>query len=317
MAPGAPRRGRRPGPRLRAALVAAGALAGAGAVAAVTSGGGGGDARAPAAAVAVTGAARGPAGVVVVRDATLVRLDRQSPPGRLVVPPGPGGRAPEGVAVGRQRVWLAQGGVVRGHAPGVPAVRALRLAPRGPLLLAEGGGALWGGVPGARRVWWARLSRRPVSRAAMPLPGPLRALASRANGAYAAVAAGRATVLVELSPLRRPRVRARLPGEVRALAVDGRRVWALTARGLVRWDPAGGVARPLPVPPGTRELTAAAGRVAVLAPATGTLVERTAAGAVRRHALPRPARGLTADAEGMWVCLGREAVPQRVPWGTG
>lgn len=257
-------------------------------------------------------AASGPAGVIQVRDGTVIRMDQQSPPGRLVIPPPPTGPRPDGVAVGRHRVWVSSEGLVRGYGPGGGTIRVFRIAPSGTLRMAEGGGTLWAGVADSDVLRARTLADRRLRFRLTLLPGALVGVSAIGRDAWAVVkTAGDATLVVRARPgARRATTVTRLSGVPRGIAAGVRTVWVLTDRQLLAVDTRTGSRRgPFPVPLNAREVAAGPGRALVSDPLEGIVRERTLGGRFVDHPVGRGARGLTAAADRFWVSVGPQATP--------
>lgn len=268
----------------------------------------------------VVRAASGPAGVVMLRDGTVIRMDQQSPPGRLVVPPPDTGPQPDGLAVGGSRVWVSYDGLVRGYGQGGRTVRAFRISDGGPQLLAEGARVLWAGRRGSDILRSAVLTTRPVTRRATLLPVRMTGLTATARGAWVLGPAGaEGSVLLQVPPGGAPVRRvARLPGRPLGVSAALRTVWVLTSRGLHRVDHRTRRVRgPFPVPGGASEVAAGPGRVLITVPPSGVVVERTLTGRPTVHDVGRGVRGLAADREGFWVSVGARATPRRFSYSDG
>lgn len=257
-------------------------------------------------------AASGPAGVIQVRDGTVVRMDQQSPPGRLVIPPPRTGPKPDGVAVGRHRVWVSSEGLVRGYGPGGRTIRVFRITPSGTLRMAEGGGTLWAGVADSDVLRARTLADRRRRFRLTLLPGALVGVAATSREAWAVVKTqGDSTLVVRARPgARRATTVTRLPGVPRGIAAGLRTVWVLSDRGLLAIDSRSGVRRgPFPVPLNAREVAAGPGRAVVSDPLEGIVHERTLGGRFTDHDVGLGARGLAAAADRFWVSVGDQATP--------
>lgn len=270
-------------------------------------------ARVPAATVL---ADSGPAGVVWVRDGAVVRIDRQSPPDRLVIPAPRRAPWPDGVAVGRRRMWVSSQGLVRGYSQGGRSVRAFRVTPTNPLLMAEAGGLFWAITPNTGQLYVGQLSDRPMRFGEIGLPCPARDLEALGSDAWVLCDApgGRSALVRVTSPALVTTV-ATFPARPRALSAWTRSVWVLDDRALHRVDAGTGrVEGPYGVTPDASEVAAGPGRGLVLDPRTGIVLDRTLGGSVYTYNLGPGARAITATAPGFWVSTGDAATPRRVDY---
>lgn len=263
-------------------------------------------------------AASGRVGVVLIRDGAVVRIDRQSPPGRLIIPRPARAPWPDGLAVGRSRVWVSSQGLVRGYAVDDRPVRAFRVTASNPLIMAEAGRVLWAATPWADRVLGGDLRGRPVRFAAVRLPCQARFLTARGGDGWVLCdAARRRALLVRVTPGVAPVVVAELPGRARGVSAARVFVWALTERGLYRLDPRDQrLLGPFGVTPRSTELAAGPGRVLTLDEDLGIVLERTPAGRVHTYNVGEGARALAAASRGFWVTVGDQATPRFVEYAT-
>lgn len=257
----------------------------------------------------------GPTGVAVIRDGAVIRIDRQSPPYNLLIPPPTTEPWPDGIAVGRQHVWVSSQGLVRGHVPGSPRVREFRITPSEPLLLAEGRNVLWAATPGTRRLYHGSLLTRRATFVAVAMPGVVRDLDAQGHEAWAVVDApgGSSRVVRVIASRPGARTVVQLPEGAWALATAVRSVWVLTRRGVYHIDrDTLAVRGPLPTVPGSKEIAATTGRVLTLAPAFGVVMERRRDGVLVGYDVGRGSRALAAGRRGLWVSEGDAATPRFV-----
>lgn len=271
-------------------------------------------ARVPAATVM---ADAGPAGVVWIRDGAIVRIDRQSPPGRMVIPRPGSAPWPDGLAVGRHRVWVSTQGLVRGYSQGGRSVRAFRVTETDPLLMAEGRGFFWAVAPFTSSLHEGELAERPLRLRAIDLPCAARDL--EANGADAWLVCdigGDLTGVVRVSSRTgMATVVARLPGRARGLSAGQRSLWILVAGGLYRLTFATGeIVGPLGVTPGSTEVSAGPGRGLTLDTDAGIVLDHTLGGRVFTYNVGRGARAIAAAKTGFWISTGDAATPRLIAY---
>lgn len=258
----------------------------------------------------------GPSGVVIIRDGTVIRVDEQSPPGRLVIPAPSRAPWPDGLAVGRFRVWVSSQGLVRGYARGGRSVRAVRVTRSEALLLAEGNRVLWAATPYTDVVRYGRLTQRPMRFRGVRVPGAVRDIEARGDDAWVMLAAPRRrTIVARVTAGGGVLVVADLPGRSTGIAAGTRTLWLLNDGGLYRIDMNTlRMAGLFPVQPGTDEVTAGPGRVITVDAETGIALDRTLGGRVFTYNVGRRARAIAGARRGFWVTTGDQATPRFVEY---
>jgi hypothetical protein len=276
-------------------------------------------------------AGSGHAGVFTVRDGALTRLDRQSPPGRLLIPPPRTGPVATAIAVGALRAWIDRGSVISGYStdPGSPdpvwSVRVSAISRTS--VLASSGRWLWVGDPRTGRVFPIDVRERTTQHPAGHLRGPVVGAPFEVAGRLVGCAAVPDGLWVVSrtpgggSEITRV-VAGHRSGESQVISRVDRAPIAITAAGwslavLVRGQVlridgrSHRVIQRLSVPFRATAISASAHAVVVSNPGMGTIVDipwrRPAARIVVR--VERPARALVATPAGFWVAVGPDATP--------
>lgn len=274
----------------------------------------------------------GSAGLYTMRDGALTRLDIQSPPYRLVVPPPATGPVANALAVGDPRVWIARGQRLYGYIPNETSplpvwTTQARLSP-GRLVLASAGATLWASVAGGREIRAIRvreprgtsaaiLRATPVLRPIVATPEPVVGVAAVTNSAWILMrtpgdgtALGVLGALHHVSAVNLVLTSPRAPLSICALGG----LMAVLVRGQVlRVDPfTGHVLQRIGVPPGMRSVSIAPGQVVVSDPTTGEVIDISADTLARTvWRLSPPVRAVVATRGGFWASVGPDATPMR------
>jgi len=231
--------------------------------------------------------------VFTVRDGALTRLDRQSPPGRLLIPRPPTGPIATAIAVGATRAWVARGSVILGYStdPASPTpVWSVRVpAVAGPAMLASSAGWLWVGDPvidvivpidvvehAVRRP--SRHVRAPIVGTPVAVSGHLVGLAAVSDGLWAVTRTPTGwsdiTTVVARRSGDRPQLVARIPRSPIAVAAAGWSIAVLVRGQVLRFDARSHrLVQRIEVPISAAAISATVRDVVVSDPDTGTIID--------------------------------------------
>jgi hypothetical protein len=276
-------------------------------------------------------AAAGRAGVFTVRDGALTRLDRQSPPGRLLIPRPTSGPVATAIAVGAHRAWVARGSRISGYStdPASPDPVWTATVPHmsGAVMLASSGAWLWVADSGTRDIVpidvrehrvrrGVRRTTAPQFGASIDLPGDLLGMAAVPDGLWLVSRTPTGGAQVSVIAVRHrgsgPQIVATTVREPISAIANGWSVVVLVRGQVIRIDARSRrIVQRVAVPADTGAISATSRDVVVSDPDTGKITDipwrHPSARIVVR--VGRPARALVATASGFWVAIGPDATP--------